>query len=524
MLLVLDNARNADQVRLLLPTGTGSTALVTSRHRMDSLAVHDGAAVLRLGAMARADSIALVTRLVGRDLWQVAPEHAQRMAQLCEDTPLALRIAAARLATRPSWAPADLVAELADERRRLETLSTPDAEIGIATSLAATYRTLSEPSARLFVLLAVHPGDDIDPYAAAALANMTPEAGRHALANLAAVHLLNRSPDNRYHWPDLVGLYSRSLAAELVGEGERETAVGALLGYYVAATGTARQAVTTSARDRPPIGRAASLRPRFDSSGAALAWFDHEEATITALVGDAVRTRYQRETLALVDNVAALHVSRGATADFTGVAASGLAAARLIGDPISMVLGLHAMAVARTDAGPLDRAIATFADAQRWVRRLDDPDDPAALCCRLDHLRALARGEHADIDTVDELLAGAHFPVGPYYSALRLGYQAHAMLATGRRDGCVELAEKGLAIIDEEGLESIRHLLLHAAGRALLAADRHVEARHALVQARKLAADLGDTHTETACAALLDNNIDNESISDGNRRETPAGD
>lgn len=221
MLVVLDNARSATQVRPLLPGGGECAAVVTSRSRLDDLAT-EGAARIPVRPLNPDQSVRLLEQALGADVVAADPAAAAELTELCEGLPLALRIATARVAGRPQPTPAALVRALSEESRRLPGLSLPDR--GVRGALANTYRHLDAGTARLFRLLGAHPGAEVDAGSAAALADSTALEAHIRLENLVSVHLLHHEGQDRYRRDDLVRLYAQHLASRAPAERDAATA------------------------------------------------------------------------------------------------------------------------------------------------------------------------------------------------------------------------------------------------------------------------------------------------------------
>ncbi|GAB2702375.1 AfsR/SARP family transcriptional regulator [Kitasatospora kifunensis] len=282
LLVVLDNARSAADVVGLLPIGPNCSTVVTSRNTLEDLVVTEGAALLRLEALPDDDALRLLERALTPLRVQAEPQAAQQLITLCDRLPLALRIAASRLSSRPSWAIADVVAELTDERTRLHTLDTQGAT-SVRAALTLTYRHLSSTAARLVVLLAAHPGREVDGYAAAALLRCHLHDARRTLGELASYHLLTENVPGRYTRHDLIRLFSMELYADQPAE-ERKLSSDRLLDYYLTALRLASDHLdpgieSYGEREHPPLAF-----PEPADARASLAWFRLEEPTIRALV------------------------------------------------------------------------------------------------------------------------------------------------------------------------------------------------------------------------------------------------
>jgi DNA-binding SARP family transcriptional activator len=229
-LVVLDNAATAAQVRPLLPAAAGSLTLVTSRRRLVGL---DAAAPLSLQVLGDDEGVALLARVAG-DRVRDEPETAAEVVRHCGNLPLAIRLAGARLAHRPSWRVRDLADRLTDAGHLLGELAAEDRTV--ADALALSYAPLHADQQRVFRLLGLHPGEHFDEYATAALADISLDESRKALEELVDRHLLLEPEPGRYRFHDLVREYARQLAEATDSEADRRTAIENLLDYYLYAT------------------------------------------------------------------------------------------------------------------------------------------------------------------------------------------------------------------------------------------------------------------------------------------------
>ncbi|MEU4834040.1 BTAD domain-containing putative transcriptional regulator [Streptosporangium sp. NPDC023615] len=366
MLIVLDNAASAAQVRALLPGGAPGLTLITTRLRLDGLATTHGVPRVPLGPLPVADAVALI-----RDRLAHAG-HAtgvEELAELCDRIPLALRIAASRLemSAYDTALPA-LVAEMADERVRLDRLAVDENEISIRAVLRASLRPLDEPVRAMFRLLGLHPGPEPSLAAATVLSGGSAGETRELLDRLVSVHLLAPVPGDHYAMHDLVRIYAgeRSLAEE--GAGERERCLTALLTWYRDAANAADRVLRP--KERPNF--ASPTRPvGFADDASALAWLDAEAANLDAAVRRAARSHP-----ALAWQIAAamfgwLHRRHhtGQWADLYTVAAEAAATA---GDPAGEAMITGRLAIAHSLLGDTERAVSACHRAHRLRLGLGD--------------------------------------------------------------------------------------------------------------------------------------------------------
>ncbi|HTI22866.1 MAG TPA: tetratricopeptide repeat protein [Kutzneria sp.] len=272
LLVVLDNAASAEQVRPLLPAAPGCVVVITSRERLSSVAVHTDALRVTLGAMTPADSVALIRRVIGDERADAEPESVTDLAARCGFLPLALRIAAERVVAQPHYLVRDLVEEL-DADGRLDVLSTFDS-VAVRTVFDWSYRRLDAEGARMFRLLGLHRGPHIGTGAAAALAGLPLPAARVLLDRLAAVHLVQTLGRDRYQLHDLL----REYAGELVTDGESLPAVTRMVTWYQATAYAAGLALAPFRDDAltPDAVPAPVTTPEFADHDAALRWCDDE--------------------------------------------------------------------------------------------------------------------------------------------------------------------------------------------------------------------------------------------------------
>jgi DNA-binding SARP family transcriptional activator len=210
-LLLLDGARDADQVRPLLPGGD-SLVIITSRRQMRSLRVRDGAHQVTVGRLPAEEGLAMVATAVGTDRAASEAEAAARLVELCDGLPLALAIVAERASRADRLA--DVVTALERAKTRLDAFRTGEADphTDLRVALSWSYRALDPATARMFRRLGLHPSNDIGLEAAAALAGAPVKEAARELDRLAAVNLVERLPSGRYRMPDLIHRYATECA------------------------------------------------------------------------------------------------------------------------------------------------------------------------------------------------------------------------------------------------------------------------------------------------------------------------
>jgi DNA-binding SARP family transcriptional activator/Tfp pilus assembly protein PilF len=278
VLAVLDNAASTDQVRPLLPGASASLMLITSRRRLMDL---DGAHPLSVDLLPATDAVDLFTQIVG-DRADAEPMAVLDVLQLCGFLPLAVRIAAARLRHRPQWTVGYLAGRLRDERRRLTELST--SERGVAAAFTLSYQQLDPGQQRMFRLLGLHPGRDIDAHAAAALAGVSLERAEILVEDLLDAHVLLQHEPGRYTFHDLLREYARATAAAEEPPSAHHDALTRLLDHYLHTASIAIDLLypARSKHLRPRILEPENATVGFESEAEATAWLDAERANLIA--------------------------------------------------------------------------------------------------------------------------------------------------------------------------------------------------------------------------------------------------
>jgi tetratricopeptide (TPR) repeat protein len=294
VLIILDNADSANQVRPLLPGSPTCRTVVTSRNRLSGLIIRDGASRITLDLLSATEANALLRDIIGENRVAAEPNATDKLASLCAYLPLALRIAAERAVTHPHITLTDLVSELTGEHDRVD-LHFMDHEEDEATAVSAvfswSYHALPSEPARAFRLLGLHSGPDISTPAAAALINTTTVAVRRLLEILVGTHLIEETGRDRYRFHDLLRVYAADRArAEETGQ-DRDAAVQRLLTWYLH-TADAAGHILSPHRRRIPLGppEVACSPLEFSSYGQALDWCEAERANLVAATHQAAET------------------------------------------------------------------------------------------------------------------------------------------------------------------------------------------------------------------------------------------
>ena len=286
ILLVLDDAAGHEQVRPLLPGTPGSLVLITSRRRLAAL---EDAAVVSLDTLAPGEAADMLARLAGRADVTAGDAAVGELADLCGYLPLAVGMTGRQLAHHPAWTPAGLAADLAAARDRLELMAAEN--VSVAAAFGLSYADLDHGQQQLFRRLGLHPGSDIDAYAAAALDGTSLAAARRGLEALYDQHLITEPARGRYRFHDLIREHARTLAAA-DDPAARDAAVTRLLDYYLHTARAAGQNFPswTTVEGPAPPGRPPGSGPPVSTLWQAVGWLEAERANLHAATGYAAAT------------------------------------------------------------------------------------------------------------------------------------------------------------------------------------------------------------------------------------------
>ena len=384
VLIVLDNAADAEQVRPLLPQAPGCPVLVTSRR---SLADLDAATHLAVDLFTAEEAGQLLTRSapgipVGED-----PDAAARIAERCGHLPLALGLVAGHIRAKPGWSLTDH-ADWLDERHRDRRLDT-----GVEFALSLSYQHLSADRRRLLRLLALHPAQDLDAYAAAALADTDLDTAQTHLHHLRGDHLLQHGSPGRYTFHDLIRAYATSHAHDEDRPAERRAALTRLFDYYLATAATAMNRLRPAeAHLRPRISPAGTPSPDLTDPDTAVAWLDTERSALIAVAAYTAVHGWPTHTIRL-SRTLFRYLEGGHLTDAVTVHGHAYDAARHSGDSTGQAHALTDLGTTLWRLGKHGPAAEHFEQALDLFRQVGDPAGQART---LNNLGILAQrsGRH----------------------------------------------------------------------------------------------------------------------------------
>ncbi|MEV8609154.1 BTAD domain-containing putative transcriptional regulator [Amycolatopsis sp. NPDC051373] len=464
MLVVLDNVRDSEQVRPLLPGSAGSAVIVTSRNRLSALVATEDADVLTLDTLSSSEARETLVRRLGEEKVAAEPEAVEEIIELCGRLPLALAIVAARARTHPQFSLADITAKLRATQGTLEAFR-GDSAGDVRTVFSWSYRVLEPGAARLFRLLSLHRGADFSTAAAASLAGVPLPQAQDLLEELTRIRYLSEHRPGRYLAHDLVRSYAMELREQTDPADEQADALARLVNHYLCSTHGAYLALNPHQLPiDPPVLEPGVTADLARGYGEAMEWFEAELPALTLLIRQ-----------------------------IAGVP-------RLAGNVCKLVLSLQ----------PYYQRSALYHD---WVTQ-------AELALRV----AVGTGDLAAQANVHRSLAGAYHFVERYDEALehlnrtaelfeQLGLAAdqayvHSNFGTvfaklGRFNAALEHHERAFELYRASGNVKGEAIGLEGIGRCLSEMGGNAEAVPLILRAMKLYEDIGDRNGEGNCWSTL---------------------
>ncbi|WP_329457329.1 AfsR/SARP family transcriptional regulator [Streptomyces sp. NBC_01497] len=480
VLVVLDNARDAAQVRPLLPGTPGCAALVTGRTRMVDLA---GAHLVDLDVMSPDEALALFTKIVGAERVRSEREAALDVVAACGFLPLAIRIAASRLAARRTWTVSVLASKLADERRRLDELQAGD--LAVKATFELGYGQLEPVQARAFRLLGLADGPDISLPAAAAVLDLPVEATEDVLESLVDTSLLESAAPGRYRFHDLVRLYARACAErDERPPARRGEALDRLLDFYLATASRVYGMERPGDRTVAHLETTRSTGLSFTTRAAALDWLYAEAAPILACVQQSLTAPdLLRRAVDLLLAAEDLAESGTDSRAYESAALAARDAAEAAADARAEGRARTALAQVYSTTGHFDEA---EYEAERAMALGDAVADVWTNCSATNERGIIAhcQGRYADSERYFRSATAAFAADGNRPGeASALCNLSRALVAMGRIAPAIELVQQGMEIYDALGLTLRLANARFALGIAYFHAGRHPAALDQFSQA-----------------------------------------
>ncbi|MGI5237286.1 AfsR/SARP family transcriptional regulator [Dactylosporangium sp. CA-139066] len=371
MLILLDDVRDANQARPLIPTAAGCVTLITSRTRLRGLSVRDGIPSITVQPLPETDGLTLLLRTIGDARARAEPDAVGALARLSAGLPLALRIIGEHIAERPRAALVDLAGELTSQL--FSTGGEDDEAASLQTVFAWSYRALAPDIARLFRLLGLQPGPTLGPESAAALLGTDAVHAEQQLNSLARMYLINHDTARRYRLHDLLRRFAADRAAEEDSEDTRTAALRRLLDWSVLSGANALTMLVPDREAVPDLPAPVGVTPRtFATDGEAMAWCESERENLSAASLWAARHGFDRHAWQLPQVLLETLQRRGHLEEALPLLETAYAAAERDGSKIAQVGTLNNLGVMYLALHDYPNAVATLDKALQLARRFGD--------------------------------------------------------------------------------------------------------------------------------------------------------
>jgi class 3 adenylate cyclase/tetratricopeptide (TPR) repeat protein len=401
LLLILDDAASSEQVRPLLPGAGKSLVLITSRRHLTAL---DDAAAISLDTLPPGEAAALLVRLAGRAALGPDDPAVAEITRLCGFLPLAIGMVARQLHHHPAWTASGRAAELAAAVDRLELLAAEN--LSVAAAFDLSYQDLTGDQQRLFRRLGLHPGADVDGYAAAALDGTDLAAARRGLEALYDQYLLTEPAQGRYRPHDLIREHARALAGRMDADADRDQATARLLDYYQQAAACADALIARQARPGPAAadGAIPAVVPALAGQEQALAWARAERASLLACLDHASVTGQHARVTVLTAALAGLLRRDGPWAEAITRHTAAIHAAQCLDDRLGQANALSDLGDIRRLTGDYPAAAQAQEQALDIYRELGDRHGQANALSDLGDVRCLTGDYPAAAQALEQAL------------------------------------------------------------------------------------------------------------------------
>jgi DNA-binding SARP family transcriptional activator len=501
VLVVLDNARDTEQVRPLLPGAPGCLVVVTSRNQLSGL-VAAGAHPLTLDLLSATEARDLLAHRLGDRRITAEPDVVNEIITLCARLPLALAIVAARAALHPTFPLADLARELRQARGSLDTFAGPEPTTDARAVFSWSYLQLSPEAAQLFRLLGLHPGPDVTIPAAASLAGAPATHVRPLLAELTRTHLLTEHIPGRYTFHDLLRAYATELAHTHDADTTRHGAMQRLLGHYVHSADHADRLIDPYGDRLKPHSPPPGVGPeRMADHRQALAWFDAERGVLLAAIRQL--TGFDAEICELAWSIRRFLSHRGHWPDLIDALSTAANAAQRLEDPPRQAFAHRYIGCAHVLFGRYDDARTHLQHSLDLYREAGDNIGEAWtfhflswMLQRQDrHQEALSRYQQAL-----RLFQSAGHLIGQARTLNGMGW-SHALL--GNYDDALNYCQQALDFQKELDDQLFAAQTWHSLGYAYNQLGHHTQAISCYQDAIELYHEFGDRYYEARVLVFL---------------------
>ncbi|MGK3945199.1 BTAD domain-containing putative transcriptional regulator [Streptomyces sp. RP5T] len=493
VLILLDNARDTDQVRPLLPGSPGSLVIVTSRNELTGLVAGDGAHPLTLNPLTSADAHSFLAKRLGIERLTAEPEAAQELIAYSARLPLALAIIAARAAANPGFSLSAIAEDLRECQGSLDAFAGGDIATDVRAVFSSSYSALSGSAARMFHLLGLHSGPDISLPAAASLVGLPQRETRGLLKELTRANLLMELRPGRYSLHDLLRVYAAERVHIEETSQERALAVERLLNWYLHTADATYSHITPRRRRIPLEPRPATCHPlAFTTHEQALDWCTTERANLVAAVHQAAASGHPGIAWRLPALLWGFFYLRGHTEDWVDTARTGLSAAQRAQDRKGEAEGHLDLSAALRVSGDIDQAIAHLQQAVAIYTELGDKLGRAVAVSNLGGVY-IESGQHGKaVENVRRGLAIFRILGNTWAEGMALSNLGDIYQRLDRFDEAIDCLEQALIVLRDNNNRWIEGVTLGNLGTVHHRLHRHDDAVETYRAALEAHRDVGN--------------------------------
>jgi tetratricopeptide (TPR) repeat protein/transcriptional regulator with XRE-family HTH domain len=513
VLVVLDNARDADQVRPLLPGDGECLAIVTSRDRLAGLVATEGAGPVPLGVLSEADATDLLTRRLGARRLAGEPAAVGDIVTRCDRLPLALAVVAGRAAVAPEASLTAMADELSHPAAALEALSGGDASTDVRSVFSWSYRSLAGAARTVFQMIGLHPGRDVDLYAVANMAGLPPADARRALAELIRLHLVTQRGD-RYGMHDLLRAYAAETAHAELSPGAARTAMDRLLSFYQH-TVIVRFGEYFFGRVEPAMAPQRPPAVELPAEAGAEGWAEAERANLVATVSYAAANDHFGYATAIGNAFSPYLNTRGHSADCLTVTAVAVDAARAGGDVLAEAVAIGDLAGTLMRFGRYAETVERAEESLRLMRSVGATRDEARMLGNLAEVYLTIGDVDAARRSAAEALDLAQRLGDSFMEALARMRLAVLARDRGELDEALRQATIAIEVFGPHIVQQVRADLFMVLGSVHLRRGELAEARRHLSGAQTLLRSVGQA---SGTLAWTLNHLARLSVREGGRQ------
>jgi tetratricopeptide (TPR) repeat protein len=501
LLVLLDNARDAEQVRPMLPGAPGCVVLITSRDALAGLVAAEGAVPVPVDLPSAAEAEQLLATRLGAERLAEDPVAGRRIIAGCGRLPMALAVVAARAAINPAFPLAAIAAELADADR-LESLAGGDALSDVRAAFSWSYRALRPAAARLFWQLGLHPGPDAGVAAAAAVAGLEVGRVRGPLADLVRAHLIAEPAPGRYAFHDLLRAYAVEVGLAVTDAEDRRAVVGRLLDHYAAHADAAAMLLAPHRLRPAPAPPAAGGTPPADRE-AATAWLAAEHRALWAAVDLALAGGYDLHAWVLSWALVDFLRRRTMLTEWVTAWRTGLRAAQRLGEPAWEALAHRGLGAALSSMRRYEEAGAHLRIAVERSREAADQIGEAQARVNLSDVHGWQGRYDLALGHAEQALR--LFQLAGYLNGQAIALNQLGFTHANRGDAAlgVHYGRRAIRLFQAVGDRLGEAHAWDSLGRAHHAGGAHGQAAHSYRRAADLADAVGDRLAQVTSLARL---------------------